>query len=75
LSGGERQKISIIRALVKNADLLVLDEPTNHLDQESIEWLKGYIKQTDKTVIVISHDAGLLEVVDKKIYTYSSSKG
>lgn len=75
LSGGERQKISIIRALVKNADLLVLDEPTNHLDQESIEWLKGYIKQTDKTVIVISHDAGLLEVVDKKIYTHSSSKG
>lgn len=60
LSGGEKQKISILRALVKDSELLILDEPSNHLDAASVTTLKNYITATDKTVIVISHDNFLL---------------
>ncbi|MBR1433383.1 ATP-binding cassette domain-containing protein [Ruminococcus sp.] len=59
LSGGERQKISIARALVKNAPLLILDEPTNHLDKKSVEQLIKYLNNLDKTIIIISHDERL----------------
>lgn len=68
LSGGERQKISIIRALVKKAELLILDEPSNHLDEMSVFALKKYIETTKKTVIIISHDDFLLEAVTKYVY-------
>ncbi len=67
LSGGERQKISIIRALQKKADLLILDEPTNHLDWESIQTIKKYITETTQTVLVISHDQELSESIKKVI--------
>lgn len=67
LSGGEKQKISLIRAFAKKAEVLLLDEPTNHLDQDSIEVLKNYLRSTDKTVILISHDSSLSEVVDRNI--------
>lgn len=67
LSGGEKQKISIIRALLSNRPILMLDEPTNHLDQQSIEFLKTYLEETDKTVIIISHDHALDDVMTKII--------
>lgn len=67
LSGGERQKISLVRALVKKAEVLVLDEPSNHLDQESIQLLKKYLVETSKTVIFITHDSFLFDVADKWI--------
>ena len=67
LSGGEKQKISIIRALLKESEVLLLDEPSNHLDQNSITTLKKYISQTPKTVLLISHDPSLLDVVDRAI--------
>lgn len=68
LSGGEKQKISIIRALIKKAELLILDEPSNHLDKKSVLVLKKYIETTKKTVIIISHDDFLLEAVTKHVY-------
>lgn len=67
LSGGEKQKISIIRALVKKSELLILDEPSNHLDQESIEVLKRYLCENKKTVILISHDSTMDDVVNQSI--------
>ena len=60
LSGGERQKISLLRALIKDAEVLILDEPTNHLDKESIAWLTEYLTRTEQTVIVITHDETLI---------------
>ena len=67
LSGGERQKISILRALIKDADVLLLDEPTNHLDRDSIAWLTEYLKHTERTVIVISHDEALTSAMARTV--------
>lgn len=67
LSGGERQKVSIIRAMLKEAEFLILDEPSNHLDPASIEVLKKWLLKTDKTVLLVSHDPLLLDTVDRVI--------
>ena len=67
LSGGEKQKISVIRALLKESEVLILDEPSNHLDQNSINILKEYISRTPKTVILISHDPSLLDIADRTV--------
>lgn len=67
LSGGERQKVSLIRGLLQKSELLILDEPTNDLDQESVVVLRNYIRETKQTVILISHDALLLDEMDRCI--------
>lgn len=61
LSGGERVKVQLIKILLSGADVLLLDEPTNDLDIDTIRWMEDFIKNTDKTVIYISHDELLLE--------------
>ena len=61
LSGGERGRVGLARQLVSPADVLLLDEPTNHLDLETTAWLEGWLGETDKTVVVISHDRAFLE--------------
>lgn len=67
LSGGEKQKISIARALLKNAPVLVLDEPERSLDSESVEQLIDLIKTTDRTIILITHDKRFLNAVERVI--------
>jgi ATP-binding cassette subfamily F protein 3 len=69
LSGGERGRLGLARQLVSAADVLLLDEPTNHLDLETTRWLEGYLKSTDKTILLISHDrAFLTNVVDHVLH-------
>lgn len=60
LSGGEKQRIAIARALLKNTDLLILDEPSNNLDKDSIAWLRDFISKSDKTIIYITHDRNIM---------------
>jgi len=60
LSGGERGRLGLARQLVSAADVLLLDEPTNHLDLETTRWLEEYLRGTDKTVLLISHDRAFL---------------
>ncbi len=67
LSGGEKQKISIARALAKNAPILILDEPGNDLDKESLAWLADYLRHTDKTVLYVSHDPVLIDAADRQL--------
>jgi ABC-type multidrug transport system fused ATPase/permease subunit len=67
LSGGEKQKISIARAVLKNAAILLLDEPDNNLDSQTLEWLKTFIRQSDRTIIYVSHDETLSKVADRTI--------
>ncbi len=63
LSGGERGRVGLARQLVSPADLLLLDEPTNHLDLDTTQWLETYLAETDKTVILVSHDRAFLAAV------------
>ncbi len=60
LSGGERGRLGLARQLMSNAQVLLLDEPTNHLDLETTQWLEQYIKDIDKTVLLVSHDRAFL---------------
>lgn len=67
LSGGEKQKIGILRLFSKNADVFILDEPTNALDMASKEYLIKFlmnIKNNNKIILIISHDNNLLECCD-----------
>jgi ATP-binding cassette, subfamily F, member 3 len=65
LSGGERGRLGLARQLVSPADVLLLDEPTNHLDLDTTRWLEQYLRNTDQTILLISHDRAFLgEVVD-----------
>jgi ATPase subunit of ABC transporter with duplicated ATPase domains len=61
LSGGERRRVELARVLFADADLLLLDEPTNHLDSNAKEWLLDFLRDYRGSVIVVSHDLGLLD--------------
>jgi ATP-binding cassette, subfamily F, member 3 len=63
LSGGERGRVGLARQLVAPSDILLLDEPTNHLELETTSWLEQYLKETDRTVVLISHDRAFLAAV------------
>ena len=56
LSGGEKQRIAVARAALKDSEIILMDEGDNHLDAEGKKILFNYLKQTDQTVIFISHD-------------------
>jgi ATP-binding cassette subfamily F protein 3 len=61
LSGGERGRLGLARQLVSTADVLLLDEPTNHLDLDTTRWLEEYLRDIDRTVLLVSHDRAFLE--------------
>jgi len=63
LSGGERRRVALCRALLAHPDLLLLDEPTNHLDADTVSWLETHLKEYDGTVILVTHDRYFLDNV------------
>src|SRR5438445_11853872 len=63
LSGGERRRVALCKALLQKPDLLLLDEPTNHLDAESVAWLERHLQEYSGTVVAVTHDRYFLDNV------------
>jgi len=81
LSGGQKKRIALCIALLKQPELIILDEPTNHLDLEMIEWLEEYFAKEKTTLLMVTHDRYFLERVcneiieldEGKLYTYKGN--
>ena len=74
LSGGEKRRVAMARAIVSSPDFLILDEPTNHLDPESIEWLAEFLEEFHGTFLVVTHDRYFLDRVVKRMIELSDGK-
>ena len=81
LSGGQKKRIALCNALLRQPELIILDEPTNHLDLEMIEWLEDYFAKEKLTLLMVTHDRYFLERVCNEIieldegnlYTYKGN--
>ncbi|MEG0283268.1 MAG: ABC-F family ATP-binding cassette domain-containing protein [Erysipelotrichales bacterium] len=67
LSGGQKKRVALAKALLLDVDLILLDEPTNHLDSNMIIWLENYLKRTNCALVMVTHDRYFLENVCNKI--------
>src|ERR1035438_3236730 len=74
LSGGEKRRVAMCRALVSDPDLLILDEPTNHLDPESIEWVAEFLDEFHGSFLVVTHDRYFLDRVAKRMVELSDGR-
>ncbi len=75
LSGGERRRVALCKALLEKPDLLLLDEPTNHLDAETITWLEDQLREFPGTVIIVTHDRYFLDHITKWILELENGRG
>src|SRR3984885_10532586 len=81
LSGGEKRRVAMCRAIVSRPDFLMLDEPTNHLDPESIEWVAEFLENFGGTFLVVTHDryfldrvaSTILELYDGKFFSHAGN--
>ncbi|MBK7935237.1 MAG: ABC-F family ATP-binding cassette domain-containing protein [Acidobacteria bacterium] len=67
LSGGQKNRLGMVRLLLSGSDVLLLDEPTNHLDVDAVEWLEEFLKTYDKSYVVISHDRYFLDRTTNRV--------
>jgi len=81
LSGGQRKRVALAEVIIQEPDLIILDEPTNHLDTQMIEWLEEYLKKTNSTLLMVTHDRyfldrvcnEIIELEDNQIYRYEGN--
>jgi ABC transport system ATP-binding/permease protein len=71
LSGGERRRVALCRALLPRPDFLILDEPTNHLDTGSIEWLEDFLQRYAGTCLFVTHDRYFLDRIATRVVELS----
>ena len=74
LSGGMLKKVALAQVLVEDTKILLLDEPTNHLDISTISWLQNYLKDTKRSVLMVTHDRYFLDAVCNNIYELARNK-
>ena len=74
LSGGMLKKVALAQVLIEDTKLLLLDEPTNHLDISTIAWLEEYLRTTDRSVLMVTHDRYFLDAVCNSIYELEYQK-
>jgi len=74
LSGGQRKRVALAKAILEKPDLLLLDEPTNHLDLETIEWLEDYLSKANLALFMVTHDRYFLEKVTNEILELDSGQ-
>lgn len=67
LSGGQRKRVALARALIDRADLLILDEPTNHIDADTVAWLEEYLVTMPGALLMVTHDRYFLDRVANRI--------
>src|SRR5690606_21980765 len=83
LSGGQRKRVALAKALIEPADLILLDEPTNHLDAISTEWLQETLLRMNSAMLFVTHDRYFLDAVsthifelaDQTMYTHKGNYG
>ncbi|UOE95605.1 ABC-F family ATP-binding cassette domain-containing protein [Alkalihalobacillus sp. LMS39] len=68
MSGGQKKRIALAKALIQPADVLLLDEPTNHLDNHTIEWLESHLAQYRGALVLVTHDRYFLNRVTNHIF-------
>jgi ABC transport system ATP-binding/permease protein len=74
LSGGEKRRVALCRAIISRPDLLILDEPTNHLDTESIEWLGEFLENYPAAFLLVTHDRYFLDRITNTIVELANGK-
>jgi ATP-binding cassette subfamily F protein uup len=74
LSGGQKKRLALAKILIQQPDFVIMDEPTNHLDLQMIEWLEGYLKSSDMTLLIVTHDRYFLDSVCNEILEMSYGK-
>lgn len=81
LSGGQRKRLGLARALILPCDLLIMDEPTNHLDDKTIFWLEEYLHESKAALLISTHDRyfldrvadSMIELDRGRVYTYTGN--
>ena len=81
LSGGQLKRVALANALITEPELLILDEPTNHLDLDMTEWLEEYLRRTNLTLLMVTHDryfldrvcSEIIEIDNRTIYSYKGN--
>jgi ATPase subunit of ABC transporter with duplicated ATPase domains len=74
LSGGEKRRVALCRALISKPELLILDEPTNHLDTDSIIWIENFLAGYSGTCIFVTHDRYFLDRIANRIVELNNGK-
>ncbi len=74
MSGGQKKRIALVRALLSPAEILVLDEPTNHLDNAMSEWLEEYLTNFRGALVMVTHDRYFLDRVSNRIVEVDKGK-
>ncbi len=74
LSGGQKRKVLLAKALVLKPEVLLMDEPTNHLDIESITWLENFLKEYPGTIVFVTHDRMFMQRLATQIVELDRGK-